>query len=68
MTTKKRALAEAETASIRAHRSKGVIIGRGADKLERPFDTAGYVTEAGSDLLKGRVPQKDAFALEKQQH
>ncbi|NCW54533.1 MAG: amidase, partial [Rhodobacteraceae bacterium] len=64
MTTKKRALAEAETASTRARSGQRLSLLDGVPiSWKDLFDTAGYVTEAGSDLLKGRVPQKDAFCL-----
>ena len=64
MTTKKRALAEAEAASIRARTGQRLSLLDGVPiSWKDLFDTAGYVTEAGSDLLKGRVSQKDAFCL-----
>ncbi len=63
--THERALAEAEAASERARlklrRSPldGVPI-----SWKDLFDSAGTTTEAGSDLLKGRVPDRDARVLE----
>lgn len=63
--THDRALAEAEAASRRAkldlRRSNldGVPI-----SWKDLFDSAGTTTEAGSDLLKGRVPDRDARVLE----
>ena len=63
--THDRALAEAEAASKRAkldlRRSAldGVPI-----SWKDLFDSAGTRTEAGSDLLKGRVPERDARVLE----
>jgi aspartyl-tRNA(Asn)/glutamyl-tRNA(Gln) amidotransferase subunit A len=62
--TRKRALAEAEAAAKRAqsgHRLSpldGVPI-----SWKDLFDTAGTVTEAGSHLLKGRTPDRDATVL-----
>ncbi len=64
-TTRDRALAEAEAASKRAKlglrrsRLDGVPI-----SWKDLFDTANIATEAGSDLLKGRVPQSDALVLQ----
>jgi len=62
--TPDRALAEAQAAQIRA---------RGGNRLspldgvpiswKDLFDTAGVATEAGTALLKGRVPTKDAAVL-----
>lgn len=63
--THERALAEAEAAAERARlglrRSPldGVPI-----SWKDLFDSAGTGTEAGSDLLKGRVPDQDALVLE----
>jgi len=62
--THDRALAEAEAAQARAK------VGRRLSPLDGVpiswkdlFDSAGVATEAGSALLKGRVPQADAPAL-----
>ncbi len=63
-TTPERALAEAEAARDRAKQGQrrsaldGVPI-----SWKDLFDTAGVTTEAGSDLLKGRVPDADAACL-----
>ncbi|MEQ6249763.1 amidase family protein [Sulfitobacter sp. HNIBRBA3233] len=63
--TADRALAEAAAASARAksgHRLSaldGVPI-----SWKDLFDTAGITTEAGSKLLEGRVPERDALVLE----
>lgn len=62
--TRKRALAEAEAARKRAksgHRL-GVLDGVPISWKDL-FDTAGDGTEAGSSLLKGRVPNADAEVL-----
>lgn len=62
--TESRALAEAEAARLRAtakqrlSRLDGVPI-----SWKDLFDTAGTGTEAGSNLLKGRVPDRDAAVL-----
>ncbi|WP_422048207.1 amidase [Shimia sp.] len=62
--TRERALAEAAAASERARLGlrlsplDGVPI-----SWKDLFDSAGVVTEAGSALLKGRVPQEDAEVL-----
>ncbi|MEP5731603.1 MAG: amidase family protein [Sulfitobacter sp.] len=62
--TADRALAEAKAAAARAtsgHRLSaldGVPI-----SWKDLFDTAGVATEAGSNLLKGRVPERDAVVL-----
>lgn len=62
--TETRALAEAEAARVRAKanqrlsRLDGVPI-----SWKDLFDTAGTGTEAGSNLLKGRVPDRDAAVL-----
>jgi aspartyl-tRNA(Asn)/glutamyl-tRNA(Gln) amidotransferase subunit A len=59
--TKDRALAEAEAASTRAKLGsrRGLLDGVPVSWKDL-FDTAGTATEAGSALLKGRVPTKDA--------
>ncbi len=63
-TTRKRALAEAEAARVRAK------LGRRSSLLDGVpiswkdlFDTARTETEAGSALLRGRIPSRDAAAL-----
>lgn len=62
--TRERALAEAEAARDRARAGlrrsavDGVPI-----SWKDLFDSAGDATEAGSDLLKGRVPARDAAVL-----
>ena len=64
-TTRERALAEAGTARARAKNGvrRGWLDGVPISWKDL-FDTAGTVTEAGSALLKGRVPSKDAVVLE----
>lgn len=59
--TKDRAMAEATAASTRAKLGvrRGLLDGVPVSWKDL-FDTAGTATEAGSALLKGRVPQKDA--------
>jgi aspartyl-tRNA(Asn)/glutamyl-tRNA(Gln) amidotransferase subunit A len=65
MVTHERALAEAEAAAERARAGlrrsalDGVPI-----SWKDLFDSAGAKTEAGSGLLKGRVPDQDALVLE----
>ncbi|WP_343116233.1 amidase [Ostreiculturibacter nitratireducens] len=62
--TAERALAEAEAARIRAkagHR-RGPLDGVPVSWKDN-YDTAGVATEAGSALLKGRVPERDADVL-----
>ncbi len=65
VTTPDRALAEAEAASARAKAGQrlGPIDGVPISWKDL-FDTAGTVTEAGSKLLEGRVPNRDARVLE----
>lgn len=64
--TAARARAEAEAAAdraargVRASRLDGVPI-----SWKDLFDTAGVATEAGSALLAGRVPERDAVVLER---
>jgi len=62
--TEDRALAEAQAASARAKagQRRGPLDGVPISWKDL-FDTAGVVTEAGSALLKGRVPQEDAEVL-----
>ncbi len=57
----KRAMAEAQAAASRARRGfrLGALDGVPISWKDL-FDTAGIVTEAGSALLKGRVPHQDA--------
>ncbi len=63
-TTPERALAEAEAARTRAQNGvrRGLLDGVPISWKDL-FDTAGVVTEAGSKLLSGRVPQNDAVVL-----
>ncbi len=64
ITTRKRALAEAEAASQRARSGQRMSLLDGVPiSWKDLFDTAGDVTEAGSDLLAGRIPEKDALCL-----
>ena len=64
MTTQKRALAEAKMASQRARsRQRLSLLDGVAISWKDLFDTAGDVTEAGSDLLAERIPEKDAVCL-----
>jgi len=62
--TETRALAEAAAAAKRARDGvrRGLLDGVPISWKDL-FDTAGVVTEAGSDLLKGRVPNEDAEVL-----
>ena len=64
-TTAKRALSEAGAARRRAKDGvrRGVLDGVPISWKDL-FDTAGTVTEAGSRLLKGRVPDQDAVVLQ----
>ena len=63
--TPKRAFSEAEAARQRAKDGvrRGVLDGVPISWKDL-FDTAGIVTEAGSALLKGRVPTQDAVVLQ----
>ena len=62
--TKERALAEALEASSRAKSGQRLSLLDGVPiSWKDLFDTAGYATEAGSALLAGRVPEKDARCL-----
>ena len=64
LTTQKRALAEAKMASQRARsRQRLSLLDGVAISWKDLFDTAGDVTEAGSDLLAERIPEKDALCL-----
>lgn len=64
--TKERALAEAQAAKGR--QSEGALLGP-LDGVpiswKDLFDTKGIVTEAGSPLLKGRIPEKDCVVLDR---
>lgn len=62
--TQERALAEAEAAAHRAKlgQRRGLLDGVPISWKDL-FDTAGVATEAGSALLKGRVPSQDADVL-----
>ena len=61
ITTKERALAEAREASKRAKCGQRLSLLDGVPVSWKDlFDTAGYATEAGSSLLAGRIPEKDA--------
>lgn len=64
-TTPSRARAEAMAAHDRARRGfrRGLLDGVPVSWKDL-FDTAGITTEAGSALLKGRLPQRDAEVLE----
>ncbi len=63
--TPERARAEAAAASTRAKAGtrRGLLDGVPVSWKDL-YDTAGIVTEAGSALLKGRVPDRDAEVLE----
>ena len=64
--TRDRALAEAEAASKRAKNGtrRGLLDGVPVSWKDL-FDTAGTATEAGSALLKGRVPTVDARVVQR---
>ena len=64
--TPERALAEAESARQRAKAGlrRGLLDGVPISWKDL-FDTAGIVTEAGSMLLEGRVPEADAAVLQR---
>lgn len=63
--TEDRALAEAEAAGSRAKAGQRLSPLDGVPiSWKDLFDTAGTVTEAGSNLLKGRVPDRDATVLQ----
>lgn len=63
--TGERALAEAAAASARAKAGTRRSLLDGVPiSWKDIYDTAGVVTEAGSALLKGRVPDRDAEVLE----
>lgn len=62
--TRERALAEAGAASARARAGHRLGLLDGVPVSWKDlFDTAGVVTESGSDLLKGRTPTEDALVL-----
>ncbi len=62
--TAERALAEAEAASARAKAGQRLGLLDGVPVSWKDlFDSAGVATEAGSALLKGRVPERDARVL-----
>jgi aspartyl-tRNA(Asn)/glutamyl-tRNA(Gln) amidotransferase subunit A len=63
--THDRALAEAEAAATRARMGlrRSALDGVPVSWKDL-YDSAGATTEAGSDLLKGRVPDQDALVLE----
>ncbi|MHA6262974.1 amidase [Arenibacterium sp. CAU 1754] len=62
--TPERALAEARAAQARAQAGRRLSLLDGVPiSWKDLFDTAGIVTEAGSDLLKDRVPDADAQVL-----
>ena len=63
--TRERAMAEAEAASARAKAGQRLSPLDGVPiSWKDLFDTAGDGTEAGSKLLQGRVPGRDAVVLE----
>lgn len=62
--SEERALSEAQAASERARKGLRRSLLDGVPiSWKDLFDTAGIVTEAGSDLLKNRVPEADAEVL-----
>ena len=62
--TRKRAMAEAEAARVRAKAGQRLSALDGVPiSWKDLFDTAGEGTEAGSLLLEGRVPERDADVL-----
>lgn len=64
-TTPARALAEAEAAAARARGGRRLSPLDGVPiSWKDLFDTAGVVTEAGTALLAGRVPDRDAAVLQ----
>ncbi len=63
--TAERALAEAEASAARARSGQRLSLLDGVPiSWKDLFDTAGVATEAGSKLLEGRVPDRDAVVLE----
>ncbi|MEL7100617.1 MAG: amidase family protein [Pseudomonadota bacterium] len=62
--TRARAMAEAQAAAQRAREGMRLSLLDGVPiSWKDLFDTAGIVTEAGSRLLEGRVPDRDATVL-----
>jgi len=62
--TAKRARAEAQAAALRAQAGQRLSLLDGVPVSWKDlFDTAGIGTEAGSKLLAGRVPDRDALVL-----
>ena len=62
--TDQRALAEAEAARTRAQQGQRRSLLDGVPiSWKDLFDTAGTATEAGTALLAGRIPQRDAWVL-----
>lgn len=62
--TPERALAEAHAAQTRARAGRRLSLLDGVPiSWKDSFDSAGIATEAGSGLLKGRVPERDAVVL-----
>lgn len=62
--TAKRALIEANAAALRAQSGQRLSLLDGVPiSWKDLFDTAGVETEAGSKLLEGRVPDRDAVVL-----
>ncbi|MBI6629668.1 amidase [Pontibaca salina] len=62
--TPERALAEAGAAQERARAGRRLSLLDGVPiSWKDSFDTGGIATEAGSGLLKGRVPEQDAVVL-----
>ena len=65
-TTGERALAEAKAASARAKIGNRLSLLDGVPiSWKDLYDTAGILTEAGSALLKGRIPSTDARVLQR---
>lgn len=63
--TRERALAEAKAAAARAASGHRLSLLDGVPVSWKDlFDTAGVATEAGSKLLAGRVPDRDAVVLQ----
>lgn len=62
--THDRAIAEATAAKARAEQGQRLSLVDGVPiSWKDLFDTAGTATEAGSDLLAGRIPETDALVL-----
>ncbi len=63
--TEERAMAEAQSAKLRAeHGTRRSLLDGVPISWKDLFDTAGTKTEAGSTLLKDRTPTRDAHVLE----